>query len=186
MQKGSAIIVRLITTAGVIFACCVGTAGPAVAQAEPPAAVVSPDSALVDVDRGPERSPGGAFLRSLVIPGWGQAWVGAPTRGGIYFAIESVSAFMVFKTASQLGEARAEQAFLRETGLLESDQKTELVTAREGQMEDWITFSIFMLFFSGADAYVAAYLADFSEHVGVAPAADGTMNIQATIPVGGR
>lgn len=176
--------VRLTVISAAIFVGSMGLAGSAVAQIEPlPEPPLASDTVLA---QGPERSPGGAFIRSLVIPGWGQAWVGAPIRGGIYFAIESAAAWMVFKTANQLEDARAEQDFLQGIGVLELDQKTGLVTAREDQLEDWITFSVFMLFFSGADAYVAGYLADFSEHVGVVPEPGGTVNIEATIPIGGR
>lgn len=51
-------------------------------------------------------SPGGAFLRSVLIPGWGQAAYGAYFRGGVYFAAEAGSWFMLLKTMGKLGEAR--------------------------------------------------------------------------------
>jgi hypothetical protein len=51
-------------------------------------------------------SPGGAFLRSVLVPGWGQAAYGAYFRGGIYFAAEYGSWYMLLKTISRLGEAR--------------------------------------------------------------------------------
>jgi hypothetical protein len=51
-------------------------------------------------------SPGGAFLRSVLVPGWGQAAYGAYFRGGVYFAAESGSWFMLLKTMAKLGEAR--------------------------------------------------------------------------------
>ncbi|HET7273899.1 MAG TPA: hypothetical protein VFI91_01895 [Longimicrobiaceae bacterium] len=173
---------RLTVAIAIAVAVCASSQQPAAAQVAVP--VAEPADTMVDA--GPDRSPGGAFLRSLVIPGWGQAWVGAPGRGGVYFAIESASLWMVYKTASQLSEARAEQEFLRESGVLEPDDETGLVRSREAQLEDWITFSAFMLFFSGADAYVAAYLADFSEHVGVTPGPAGELRLQATIPIGRR
>ncbi|MGH7555350.1 MAG: hypothetical protein ACREMQ_20295, partial [Longimicrobiales bacterium] len=54
--------------------------------------VVVRDTVAQDTLRGP--SPRGAFLRSLLIPGWGQASVGSYTRGGIFFAIQSTSGYM--------------------------------------------------------------------------------------------
>lgn len=51
-------------------------------------------------------SPGGAFLRSVLIPGWGQAVYGSYFRGGVYFAAEAGSWFMLLKTLAKLGEAR--------------------------------------------------------------------------------
>jgi hypothetical protein len=47
-----------------------------------------------------------ALLRSLVLPGWGQAKVGSYTRGGIYFGIGATSWFMLLKTIGKLDEAR--------------------------------------------------------------------------------
>jgi hypothetical protein len=52
-------------------------------------------------------------------------------------------------------------------------------------VEDWITLSVFFLFFSGADAYVAAQLSDFSQHLGVLPGEDGSTQFQVSLPVGG-
>jgi len=51
-------------------------------------------------------SPGGAFLRSVLVPGWGQAAYGAYFRGGVYFAAEAGSWFMLLKTIAKLGEAK--------------------------------------------------------------------------------
>jgi hypothetical protein len=55
--------------------------------------------------RGPGRAPHvrrGAFLRSIVIPGWGQAAFGAYTRGGIYFSGWTGNWFMNFKNQVRL------------------------------------------------------------------------------------
>jgi hypothetical protein len=137
----------------------------------------------LDVWQGPAKSPRGAFLRSLVLPGWGQAWVGAPGRGAAYFALEAGSLWMVYRSRERLGHARAEQELLRQTGQLAADARTPLVRAREAQVEDWTALAVFVLFFSAADALVAAYLADFSEHVGVVREADG-LRLEARVPVG--
>jgi hypothetical protein len=126
-----------------------------------------------------------AFIRSLVLPGWGQAYVGAPGRGAVYFALESGSLWMTYKTWQELREAREAQGFLRESGRLELEEKTGLVESREEQLEDWITLSLFFLLFSGADAYVAAQLADFDEHVGIQPGADG-LRLEVSLPLGAR
>ena len=44
------------------------------------------------------------------------------------------------------------QDYLRETGQLEEDRLLPLVRDRRAQREDWITLSVFILLFSGADA----------------------------------
>jgi hypothetical protein len=42
----------------------------------------------------------------VLLPGWGQAAYGAYLRGGIYFAADAGSWFMLLKTLGKLGEAR--------------------------------------------------------------------------------
>lgn len=142
-----------------------------------------PAADTADVWEGPSRSPRGAFVRSLVLPGWGQAWVGAPGRGAAYFAMEAGSVWMVYRSRRMLGFAREEQQLLRDSGQIAPDARITLVRARESQVEDWTAISIFLLFFSAADALVSAYLVDFDEHVGVRRDADG-VRLEARIPVG--
>ncbi|HEX6751456.1 MAG TPA: hypothetical protein VF092_29460, partial [Longimicrobium sp.] len=84
-------------------------------------------------------SPRGAFLRSLVIPGWGQSSIGAPGRGAVYFALESGSLWMVYKSNQKLQEAKELEATRHEQGLLEPDRTLPLVRARRNEREDWIT-----------------------------------------------
>ncbi len=131
-------------------------------------------------------SPRTAFLRSLVLPGWGQSELGVPERGIIYFTLEAGSLWMVYKSTQKLYEAKDRERFLRATGQLEPGQRSGLVRDRRAQREDWLTLSIFWLFFSGADAFVAAHLRDFDAHVEVQPDTDGAVRLQATIPVGKR
>src|SRR5690606_4263887 len=127
-----------------------------------------PDTATV---RAP--SPGGAFLRSLLVPGWGQAASGAYFRGGVYFAAQTGSGFMLLKTWARLGEARSLEnrgvdevrgallaAAAEDTVLLKRysvpdslavdvnrDDRVSrargLVNARTRQREDWIAWTIF-------------------------------------------
>jgi hypothetical protein len=129
-------------------------------------------------------SPGGAFVRSLVLPGWGQSAVGSPGRGAVYFALETGSLWMVYKSHRKLAYARRQQAFLRETGEIEEDRQTGLVNSREQQLEDWITLSAFLLLFNAADAFVAAHLVDFDDRIGVVPGRDGGAELRVSLPVG--
>jgi hypothetical protein len=128
-------------------------------------------------------SPRTAFLRSLVLPGWGQSSLGAPGRGSIYFALEAGSLWMTYKSHRKLREAERGQAVLRELGQLPLNQRTPLVRDRRAQREDWITLSVFFLFFSGADAFVAAHLQDFEERVEVRPTAGGGVELRASVPL---
>lgn len=131
-------------------------------------------------------SPRGAFLRSLVIPGWGQAVTGAPNRGAVYFAMEVGSVWMVYNSRLRLRDARVMDQARRDAGDLDPEQVSDLVRSRENQVEDWTTFAVFMLFFSAADALVSAYLADFDEQLGVTPGTDGRLQLQMSLPVGRR
>ena len=145
-----------------------------------PALGPTPPDTVVEVDR---VSPRGAFLRSLVLPGWGQAVVGAPGRGGVYFALESGTLWMLFRTRARLNDARAEERLLRDSGILGPDASFGLVSAREEQQQDWLVLAIFWLFFAGADAFVAAQLRDFDQHIGVLPEPDGALRIEASVPL---
>lgn len=149
------------------------------------------------VDPTPGVSAAGAFVRSLVLPGWGQAYVGAPGRGAVYFIMEAGSSWMAYKSWRQLREARELEAWLksprflslvkqgREVPGIGADGELDLVESREQQLEDWLAISIFLLLFSGADAYVTAQLADFEEHLGVRPAPGGGARLEVRLPIGG-
>jgi hypothetical protein len=153
------------------------------AQITPPAAPDTAIGPIITVLDSLPYSPRGAFLRSLVLPGWGQAYVGAPVRGAVYFALASGSYLMSYVARSQLRDARREQDWLRESGQIAPDAETEFALARARHFEDWAALSIFLMFLSGADAYVSAYLVDFDEHIGVRPGEARTLRIEAKLPV---
>lgn len=56
------------------------------------------------VDTGP--SPSGAFIRSLVLPGWGEVASSAPIRGAVFFAGHAANVGMTVKTLRKLGDVR--------------------------------------------------------------------------------
>jgi hypothetical protein len=164
-----------------------GTAPAAAGSAqtpEAPAPAPAPgDSVGVDSLR---VSPRAALFRSLAVPGWGQAYVGAPVRGGIYFALETGSLWMLLRSRAELQQARVRERFLKDAGTLPISESLTLAEARRKQVEDWVTLSVFFVLFSGADAYVAAQLSDFSQHVGVIPDETGTLRLEARFPTGVR
>lgn len=147
--------------------------------------VVRGDTVAVQADSAEMLSPRGAFIRSLVLPGWGQSELGATGRGGVYFALEAGSLWMLVKSHRKLGEALERERLARDAGLLQPNQIDPLVRDRRNQREDWLTLSIFWLFFSGADAFVAAHLQDFDVTVNAIPRPGGALELQATIPLGG-
>ncbi len=120
----------------------------------------------------PPLSPGGAFLRSLVLPGWAQAELGAESRGALYFFFEGFSLFMVARTQIRLGYAERTQPM--DSGLIES---------RKQQREDWIALAVFTAFFAAADGWVSVHLFGFDERTGVAPE-DIAIGVGWKIPLG--
>ena len=182
---------------------------PGAAQ-EPDTLRAAPEAAVPDT-LGPEAddgvSPGGAFLRSLVIPGWGHAAVESYTRGGFYFAAESMSGGMVLKSllrreaAEELVALRrqAVESRLRAQGredpdsiaaLVDADEDVQaaegLVESRSQQVEDWTALTVFLLFLGAADAYVSAHLQDFPEPLEVEVGGDGrVVELKVSVFVGG-
>lgn len=154
----------------------------------------------------PGVSPGGAFLRALVLPGWGHAAIGSYTRGGFYFAAESATAWMLLRTVRRrsaaedvrdLREATVRER-LRARGITDpaevaaairedeaANDARKLVDARSQQFEDWLALGVFLVFLSGADAYVSAHLQDFPEpvQVGFGPVPGG-FEVGLRIPTG--
>lgn len=141
-------------------------------------------------------SPGGAFLRALAVPGWGHAAIGSYTRGGVYFAAQSTTLYTLFRTRIRVGESQ-DRVRLRE-GILRARLDAEGITdpeevqarfdedpaltelrglldSRKDQQEDLVALGIFLLFLSGADAYVSAHLARFPDPLEIegAPVAGG-------------
>lgn len=177
--------VPLLQTAAMLGILLLAAVRPLCGQEPGPIAPADTLQAAVPTDTA-GLSARGAFLRSLILPGWGQAYVGAPGRGAIYFAMESGALWMALRSRQQLRAARVQESWLRETGELPARSESPLAQSRARQVEDWTTVSIFLLFLAGADAYVAAQLADFSEHVGVRPTIDGGLGVEASVPLGRR
>lgn len=154
------------------------TVDPAPAQDAPAAEPAASAPEVLDLPY----SPRGAFFRSLILPGWGQTYVGAPGRGAVYFTLASGSFLMTYVARQQLLDARSEQEWLVETGAVQPGVDTEFTLARERHFEDWAALSLFLMFLSGADAYVSAYFADFQDRIGVMPSPDGALQLQMRLP----
>lgn len=183
--------------------------GPSLLRAQEIPPAVPPAGAIpLPPDSASGVSPGGAFLRSLLVPGWGHLVTGSPTRGGFYFASAAFNGYMLFKTQVRVRTGRqAEQIKRREVeaeliragtdpdsipGQVDADprvqERVELVEAREQQMEDWIAWTAFMFLLGGADAYVSAHLAGFPEPLSIEArpvGMDGRVEFGVSLAVGG-
>ena len=152
-------------------------------------------------------SPGGAFLRSVLVPGWGHAAAGSYTRGAFYLVGQGMTTWMLFKTNARLDQARRQTLVTeRETEariiaggatdpdsistLLDGDEAVlearDLEGLRSQQWEDWLALGIFLMVVGGADAFVSTHLADFPLPLTVEAGADGIVEIGVSVPVGGR
>ena len=94
-------------------------------------------------------SPMGAFFRSLLLPGWGQAKLDRKLTGGIFVAWEGVTLGMTLKTSHELH-------YLRRTN-------SGRVEVKEQEKEDWIVMLAFNHLLSALEAYVSAHLWDFPD-----------------------
>jgi hypothetical protein len=116
----------------------------------------------------PPISPGGAFLRSLLVPGWGQAGLGRHLTGALFVAFEGTALMMAWKSEWHLD-------FARQAG------KTGVTAARE--REDWYVLLAFNHLFAAAEAYVAAHLWDFPVGLRARALPGGSTGVGVTLPL---
>jgi hypothetical protein len=147
-------VIRLVLALGALAA-----GATAVAEAQlpiPPAPQRSPRDSLQAQDTvkvppfrvEPPISPLGAFGRSFLVPGWGQAILGRRGTGAFFVFWEGLTLTMTLKAAHQLG-------FVEEGG----DQ--EAIDAKKQEIQDWAVLLVFNHLVAGAEAFVSAYLWDF-------------------------
>ncbi len=91
--------------------------------------------------------PMGAFLRSFLLPGWGQAATDRPMTGAAFVAWEGITAMMTFK-------AQGEANYFKEI-------HSKNLRLKRQEVQDWLVLWIFNHLFSAAEAYVSAHLRDF-------------------------
>lgn len=129
-------------------------------------AVASADSAAAASAERP--GPMGAFFRSFLLPGWGQAALGRRTAAGVFVAVEGVTLAMTVKTMREV-------AYLERTGSARLDGKKQ-------QREDWLVLLAFNHLLSGLEAYVSAQLWDFPGDLQVRRVPGGTA-AQVSLPL---
>ena len=118
-----------------------------------PPPLVTTGAVVVAPDTTHRIRPMGAFLRSLLVPGWGQAATGRHVAGAVFATWEGVSAMMTLK-------ARSEFHYLQEAGSVN-------VGAKRQEVQDWLFLWIFNHLFAGAEAFVSAHLQDFPKDLKV-------------------
>jgi hypothetical protein len=96
----------------------------------------------------PPISPLGAFARSFIIPGWGQAVLGRRVTGAFFVFWEGLTLTMTVKASNQLS-------------YLESVGDTARISAKRQEIQDWLVLLVFNHLVAGAEAFVSSYLWDF-------------------------
>ena len=114
----------------------------------------------------PPISPGGAFLRSLVLPGWGQSRLGRNVTGGVFLGFEAISITMVWKASWQLYYAR---------------ERNKYVASHRQELQDWVVLLCFNHLMAGAEAYVSAHLWDFPAGLKMQALPDGRTGVGASV-----
>jgi hypothetical protein len=133
-------------------------------------------------------SPRAALLRSLLVPGLAQYQLDRTKGASLFVTTELGGIAMALKSKNDLNKATAARKDTTIEPVLDSngkpviDPKTGLpetvgkiknqnladrIRARRTHLEDWIAAIVFNHLFSGADAWVAANLADFNANVNV-------------------
>jgi hypothetical protein len=112
---------------------------------------------------GPPIRPKTALLRSLLIPGWGQASLDRGAAGATYFALEAGSIAMLIFAKNELAAARRaarDSTFVDDSTFGPPPELAGRVRLRKLQVEDWAALIFFTHLFSAADAFVSAHLWD--------------------------
>jgi hypothetical protein len=109
----------------------------------------------------PPISPKNALIRSLIVPGWGQASLDRGTAGAIFVTIEVMSVAMLQESKSQLHAAQRAQkdsVWDPANSVYLPNPLAAVIGPRKQAVEDWTILIIFNHLISAADAFVAAHL----------------------------
>ena len=114
-------------------------------------------------------SPLNYFMRSMLIPGWGQASLDRKLTGGMFLAFEGLALGMALKTHNEL-------EYLERTGSDRVDDKRQ-------ERQDWFVLVGMNHLFSGLEAFVSANLFDFPGDLTVRPLPGGRTGYGLRLPV---
>jgi hypothetical protein len=164
----AATLVLLLSAAAGSAVCAQDTTAAAPAPA-PDTVQVNP-SAIKMVGDSVRRplSPMGAFWRSLLVPGWGQARLNRRLTAGVFVTFEGITLGMALKASHELG-------YLRSI----NDGRA---TGKKNERQDWLILLGFNHLMAALEAYVSAHLWDFPKdlHVRAMP---GGLGAQVPLPV---
>jgi hypothetical protein len=122
---------------------------PRVGRAQTPDSLAARDTATT-VRKAPI-GPAGAFLRSFLVPGWGQLQLHRPIPALVFIGIEGTFAGLSLKANHEVQQAR----------LTDDSPDSSVVSAKKRSREDWLVLLGFNHLMAGLEAYVSSHLWDF-------------------------
>jgi hypothetical protein len=117
----------------------------------------------------PPISPMGAFARSFIVPGWGQAALGRRVTGAYFVFWEGVTLAMTLKAVHQLS-------------YLQDIQDSARIESKKQEIQDWAVLMAFNHLVAGAEAFVSAYLWDFPVELEARPLPGGGVGLGLRYP----
>lgn len=108
----------------------------ALCSAVPAAAQAIPDSVPADTIPRESNAPRSAFIKSLILPGWGQFSIGEPVRGTFWVAVQGSSYYMLVKTLGRLSEAKDRYGNYRAASRLAVLERMETDTVLRKALEN--------------------------------------------------
>ena len=117
------------------------------------------------------KSPGGALLRSLALPGWGQFYTGHPIRGSLTAVLETIffyECWLNFRDRNRLSDRlhRLEREMgsdwpVSDPERVALNQRIRSVRQKGG---DYLAYGLTTLMLSLIDSYVSAHLYRFDRN----------------------
>ncbi len=120
----------------------------------------------------PPISPLGAFGRSLLLPGWGQAVLGRRGTGAFFIFWEGIALTMTVKSVRQLH-------YQEDIGL-----HPDSLDNKRAEFEDWLVLLVFNHLVAGAEAFVSAHLWDFPADLAARSLPGGSIGIGVNLRLG--
>ncbi len=147
-------------------------AAPAQTPDSAAARAARPDSTAAAAAVHPPASPTGAFLRSFLVPGWGQLQMHRPVPALVFLGVEGTLVGLSLKANHDVKVARATDV----------TPDSSVVTAKKRSREDWLVLLGFNHLMAGLEAYVSAHLWDFPGDLKIR-ATPGSVGASAVIPI---
>jgi len=113
------------------------------------------------------KSPFGAFIRSAVLPGWGQFYTDHPVRGALIFSAQGV-----LLTLAWIADQRANQSWDLYQWTAEP-RYLEEYDRRFNRGRDLLSVAVSVYLYNLADAYVSAHLYDFQGKISLDGGVEG-------------